>query len=851
MFSLRHHQRHALRAIAVILGVALGAAVFTGVRLAARASISSFENGMDAVTGKADAIITEPAGRVDERFVGQLLRLPEVAAASPIISAYVETANGQILHIFGVDPFLDRTFRSYSDKTARPELVFPLLDTPNTVILGATAAKQLGVNAHDTVHLTGGQKLTVLHVLHDDRFEAVDAGMVALADIATAQELTGTFGKVDRIDLRFLANTPIQRNISAVKRLLPEGYSLNPAEESGKTGRSMIRAYQQNLTVLSFVSLFAGMFLVYGLTSLNAASRRFEVSVLRALGASRSMIFGLFLADGAILGLAGWAISTPLSLGLLNHLAPVVNHTVNTLFTRVATGGVFIHGVEIVGALLLTVTVAILASARPALEAMRVSPREVLVTTGSTSTSPSQTWRWALAGGLLCLAAWPIAHIPGPSGVPLFGYFAVFCLFVGFSLCSPFLLEVMSKHVSVITGRIFGPMVMVGSREIEDAGPRAAVSVGALITAVGLFVCLSITIGSFRSTFNLWLDQTVSGDIFLRPQGAEENHYRFTLRPETIDWIIQHANSATIMAYNRYYLDIHGVPVQFETTDFHVYRTHSQFLFLTPATASQQLNALREAEQGHGAIVSEVFANQTGLGQGDLLQLHVDGIELKTPIVAVVRSYRTRGGVVFFDRSAFANLSNASPPLWGGARIFFRGPKPEAQAQQFHDQFLREAPAAATVQATLGSQLRHIVRGIFEDTFAVTSLLLVIALIVAAIGIATTLTVMVLERSQRLNTLRALGASRHQIRLLIVWQALSLCMCGMILGSGAGLILADLVINVVNKVSFGWTFVFTFNPLELSLTLPLVFLAGLAASLPAAAAALRKPIAEVLRGQHP
>jgi putative ABC transport system permease protein len=66
----------------------------------------------------------------------------------------------------------------------------------------------------------------------------------------------------------------------------------------------MIRAYQLNLSVLSFASLFVGMFLVYSLVALNAASRRRELAILRAVGASPRLLFNLFLAEGRSSGCA-------------------------------------------------------------------------------------------------------------------------------------------------------------------------------------------------------------------------------------------------------------------------------------------------------------------------------------------------------------------------------------------------------------------------------------------------------------------------------------------------------------------------------------------------------------------
>ena len=97
----------------------------------------------------------------------------------------------------------------------------------------------------------------------------------------------------------------------------------------------MIRAYQLNLSILSFASLFVGMFLVYSLVALNASSRRHELAVLRSTGASPNFIFLLFLAEGALLGIAGWIIAIPISGFLVKFFLGGVSQTISTLFVRV------------------------------------------------------------------------------------------------------------------------------------------------------------------------------------------------------------------------------------------------------------------------------------------------------------------------------------------------------------------------------------------------------------------------------------------------------------------------------------------------------------------------------------
>ena len=88
-FSLRHLRRHRWRAVAVLLGIALGAAVFTSVRIAINASLDSFSRSVDAIAGKADWVIVRPGGRVPQELVAGLLKLPAVRSASPMLTSYV------------------------------------------------------------------------------------------------------------------------------------------------------------------------------------------------------------------------------------------------------------------------------------------------------------------------------------------------------------------------------------------------------------------------------------------------------------------------------------------------------------------------------------------------------------------------------------------------------------------------------------------------------------------------------------------------------------------------------------------------------------------------------------------
>jgi len=115
------------------------------------------------------------------------------------------------------------------------------------------------------------------------------------------------------------------------------------------------------------------------------------------------------------------------------------------------------------------------------------------------------------------------------------------------------------------------------------------------------------------------------------------------------------------------------------------------------------------------------------------------------------------------------------------------------------------------------------------------------------LGIATTLTVLVLERSRQLNTLFAIGASFGQIRKIIVWEAAFMVVAGELAGILCGFILSYLLVYVINRQSFGWTFLYSVDWWTLGLSLPLIILTALAAALPAMRMVFREPPATLLR----
>ena len=847
-FSLRNMRKHPVRALTVLFGIALGAAVFTSVRLSIHASLDSFSKSMELITGRAQITLIQPGGRVPEQLVAELLRHPAVKNASPLLSTYIRPARKEIhpFLLIGFDPILDRSLRSWQINTPGEQqtgIWLDLLRDPYTMIISQPLADKYQWHRGDRIslehtHQTAGFRIA--GVLESQGLALVEGGQVAITDIATFQEFTGTYGVVDRIDLLLNPGTT-DRDLAAVRAILPESVLLGSPSAAKESGRGMIRAYQLNLSILSFASLFVGMFLVYSLVALNAASRRHELAVLRSTGASSGLLFVVFLTEGALLGLAGWVVAIPISSIFVKYLLHGISQTISTLFVRVQVDTLSLSIWEIMLSFAVTVFISLLAALQPAREAMLVSPKEALEISQHGMQVKKSPRKLAL-GGLICIAfVAPLSTLPGVLDIPLPGYFAILLMFIGFALLAPWFLTRMGNALSPVLRRAVGIPAYLAGRYIRDSGTRTAVSVGALITAVALFASLVIMIFSFRQTVEVWTYQTVSGDLFLTPRLNEVNDFRHPISAEAVAWFQEMDKQVEIVPNRRYFLRYENFPYEFEILDLDVFLRYADFFWMIgdPETIRPQLKG------GEGVGISEVFSNRTGLTVGDIFRARIENSLVELPVLAVVRDYRTQGGVVFYSLEHFKTRYHN--PQWSGVRFFFK------DRQQDLDRAVAELRQKIIerwgdyLEMISGRDLRQGILTVFDETFAVTTVLLLIALVIAALGITTTLTVMVLERSRQLNTLFAIGASFNQIRKMIFWEAAFLVVAGETAGIVCGFLLSYLLVYVINQQSFGWTFLYSVDWRALTMSLPLIILTALAAAIPAIRMVFREPPAALLR----
>jgi putative ABC transport system permease protein len=241
--------------------------------------------------------------------------------------------------------------------------------------------------------------------------------------------------------------------------------------------------------------------------------------------------------------------------------------------------------------------------------------------------------------------------------------------------------------------------------------------------------------------------------------------------------------------------------------------------------------------------VSEVYATRRGLKRGDRLALTFGGIRHAWEILAVYRDYRTGGGVVYIDLKRFQEVYGDD--RIGGVNLFL---KPGADPHEVRSDLMKRFGLQYALSSVVGEDLRKNVLIVFDETFSITYVLMFIALLVAALGVATTLSLLIRERRRQLGMIMAVGGSAGQVRLMVIVEAFLMGAAGHIIGMGCGLVLSYLLIFVINKQSFGWTFLYKMPPWTGVISFVLIIMAAILAAIPPANAASRVNLAELLKG---
>jgi putative ABC transport system permease protein len=247
---------------------------------------------------------------------------------------------------------------------------------------------------------------------------------------------------------------------------------------------------------------------------------------------------------------------------------------------------------------------------------------------------------------------------------------------------------------------------------------------------------------------------------------------------------------------------------------------------LTEGGARARSRAFGAAARGEAVLVSEPFGYRHGLAAGDRLRLVTREGRRELTVAGVYYDYGADRGAVLLDLALYRRLYR-DPAVSGVSARAAPGVEPEELAAR-----LRRATAGVQLLDVRSQRtLRERSLTVFDRTFEITRVLRWLAGLVAFIGVLSALMALQLERSRELGVLRANGLTPGQLWRLVTSQTVLLGVAAGLLALPVGLLLADVMIRVVNRRSFGWTLEMTVAPeillQALALAVGAAFLAGL------------------------
>ncbi|HRJ70814.1 MAG TPA: FtsX-like permease family protein, partial [Terrimicrobiaceae bacterium] len=438
--------------------------------------------------------------------------------------------------------------------------------------------------------------------------------------------------------------------------------------------------------------------------------------------------------------------------------------------------------------------------------------------------SPPRLRRIAGAAALLVSAA-AMSILALQGGPKILGFGAAGAVIAGFSLLVPWL------AVGVAAGfRGCGPLAKLSSDHLVRSLHRNAVTIAALSAAVAMAISVTVMIHSFRASVQRWIDHTLTADMYIAPAVNEVAGLQAFLPSGAAAWAAGQSGVDGIATFRELSVRFRGEPVSLAVIDGKA-RGDIAFVGSDPAAAAERFSS------GETVAVSESFATRFGLAGPREIRLPTAQGEADFAVSGIYRDFSRDRGTILMPRSLFEKH-------WADERI-------HSLALQIGKNGDAGAVAAA-FRAKYGAQgeysiydnaaLRERVFQIFNQTFAVTAALRVIAIFVAVAGVLFALSVLVIEREREIGVLRAIGASRLQVLRVFLGEALIIGLSASLSGVACGAVLAMVLTWVVNKAFFGWTIALSYPFLTLAATpLWLIPAALIAALFPAWKAANVRP----------
>ncbi len=800
--SLRFLLQHPWHFLLSILGVALGVAMVISIDLSNSSAQRAFSLSAEALTGKATHQIQGSGDFLSDQVYRDLRLTAGYRNSAPVIDGYGRVQGfDRTFQILGVDPIAEGPFRDFSSQDGGIDLAKFITGQP-TAVISDQVLEDLAKNIGDSLQVSvGGRPFDLLiagaiATANQRSQQALES--VLLVDINTAQQLFDMDGQLSRIDL-IVPDENLEAILASLLAGLTEGTRLVSSGSRTDTLSQMTRAFELNLQALSLLALLVGMFLIYNTMTFSVVQRLPLIGRLRALGVTKSEVLSMIVKEAVLIGLIGTILGITAGIGLAQFLLGLVTQSINDLYFVLSVQELTIELIPVLKAVTLGLGATLLAAFWPAREAAEAEVSTVLRRSSSESRLAQRLPSLALTGLAVGLAGGGILLFP--NGGIIAGYSSLLFVIIGFSLLIPALIVGLSVLIRPILGALNGLIGKMSVRGVVTELSRTSVAVAALVVAVAASVGVGVMVDSFRVTVVSWLESQLQADIYVQPPSAVARKADAQLQAELV----------------RMFKETEGVASVHSVFSEDVMTTFGSSNLVTTSLGAKASESYQTKEIQDGfweqfaqeevIMISEAYAYRFGIGMGDSLGIMTDKGMQSFPIQAIYFDYASDMGTITMNRSLydryFDNRAISGLALYADDKT-----EVDVLVNRLRDR----AVGVQEVFIRSNKGLREASIEIFDRTFTVTVVLRLLAVVVAFVGILSSLMALQLERAREHAVLRANGMTPGQLWNYVITQTGVMGVIAGVLSIPLGLLISYVLVYVINLRSFGWTLEFMVSP---------------------------------------
>ncbi|WP_327418784.1 FtsX-like permease family protein [Streptomyces sp. NBC_01233] len=765
-----------------------------------------------------------PAG-IDAATVNTLAKVPGVAVAAGRVTGFAAVADreGRLL---GHGPSHKGGNFAPGTTGTDPAYRFTQGSGPtgdDAIALDETTAAKGGFRVGDTVRVgtnQGAASYTLRGVFRTDGTTLPAGGSLTLFDDATAQRLFLRPGRYQNVDVTAAPGADAQQLLGRIESVLPQGTGAATGAQLARIQANLATndsdTMSQILLGFAAVALFVATFLISNTFTMLVARRTRELALMRAVGASRRQVRRILLTEsllvGAVASAAGLAAGTGAAALLQTLFAPA----------DAPAGPLVLAPGTVIASLLVGTALPMVAAWLPIRRAMAIPPVAALSAAEPAAPARTGSLRTGFGAALLgtgIAAAVYGALTTGRDSRTVIGLGAALTL-TGTIVLIPLVARPFVALVRPLLTRLHPVYGSLAARNTVRDPCRTGATAAALAIALTLASGLSVLGASAARYLDRATTHDFTADYLVKPA---EGGMRMT--PDT---------AAALRK-------VPGAALN-QSTAYRLAGTPSVLTGVDPATIGRLLRydvvegSLDRLAEGQIAVAA-FKAEAAGWHVGQTLPLQrQDGERGSVTIGAVYRADEQSNLLPSITAPDSLVARYDSTPRTAAILVATDGgPSRTARVDVTHA--LGDNPALAVLdQAGIRAQDS----GSIGDQLNVFYALLSMALVIAALGIANTLAMSVLERRKEIGTLRALGVDRAGVSRMIRLEALVLGALGATLGTVLGVFLGWALGRTLQESVAGYALVLPWGRLALGV---LVALAGaLAASLRPARRAARVDI---------